>query len=345
MKIAYIVPSLANKGPVIVVKELVDQMTSNGHECTVFYFDDIQQLSFACSTKRLFQNERINFLEFDIIHSHGIRPDWYVYRYREYSGKVRYLSTVHSYVFQDLSYQYNYFIAQVFGRFWMRWLRKHDKIVTLSMNAMKYYEQWINNDKLTYAYNTRSIDKTKKLSDNELKELLDFKGTDILIGVNALLSPVKGIDILIKALPALPEYKLFIVGDGKSRKSLEQLARIKGVYNRCYFVGVKADAYRYLPYYDIFAMPSRSEGFPLALLEAAFFSKNSVVTDIPIVKEAFTTEEVSMFQLSKPETIVGAILKATNNSDMGEKMYEKYTLCYSPENMYRKYILIYQQKP
>ena len=54
--------------------------------------------------------------------------------------------------------------------------------------------------------------------------ILDFKGNDCLIGVNALLTFRKGVDIVIRALPALPGYKLFIVGDGKEKGHLEKIA-------------------------------------------------------------------------------------------------------------------------
>lgn len=343
MKIAYIVPSLVAKGPVIVVKELAEQMILNGHTCTVLYFDDKEGMDFPCPTFRISQKQAIDFKQYDIVHSHGLRPDRFVYSFREYSGKVHYISTIHNYVMEDFRHQYNLLIACVFGRLWMHWLTKHDKIVTLSMDAMRYYERWFSKDKLTYVYNTRNPDKTKKLSDDEWKELSEFKGKSRLIGVNALLSPRKGIDILIKALPHLPGYKLFVVGDGKTRKQLEQLARNTGVGERCYFAGIRADAYRYLPHYDIFAMPSRSEGFPLALLEASVYSKPSVVSDIPIVTEAFTSDEVSVFRLSKPESIVEAVLKIVRKPDMGERMHQKYQNCYSPDSMYQHYISVYQK--
>lgn len=342
MRIAYIVPSLAYKGPVIVVKELVEQMCVNGHDCTVLYFDDIVQVDFVCPTKLISQYRKIDFLKFDIVHTHGIRPDIFVYRFREYSGQVVYISTIHNYVLQDFSHQYNWFIAQIFGRLWMNCLKKHDRIVALSMNAVEYYRRWFSDDKLTYVYNTRSLNEAEVLSKAEKQELMKFKGGDRLIGVNALLSPVKGIDILIKALPKLSKYRLFIVGDGKSRASLERLAYKLNVDHRCFFAGVRKDAYRYLPYYDIFAMPSRSEGFPLALLEAAFFGKQSVVSDIPIIKEAFTSKEVSMFQLTKPDSIIEAVFSADNNCEMGECMHQKFLECYSPENMYKRYIFIYK---
>ena len=343
MKIAYIVPSLANKGPIIVVKELLEQMCMNNHDCVVFYFDNIIQLTFACPTKRISQNTPIDFKTFNIVHSHGIRPDRFIYRFREYSGKVSYVSTVHNYVMQDLYYQYNWIVAQLFGKLWMNWLKKHDKIVVLSQNAIEYYSKWLDINKLHYAYNTRTLDKLKGLTNDEMEEFLNFKGNNKIIGVNALLSRRKGIDIIIRALQELNEYKLFIVGDGKSRKELELLARNMKVEQRCYFAGFKLDAYRYLPHYDIFAMPSRSEGFPLALLEAAIYSKPTVVSDISVVKEIFNIEEISTFYLKNPRTIQSAILEATDNQKMGEMMHLRYLQCYSPEEMYKKYISIYEQ--
>lgn len=341
MKIAYIVPSLANKGPVIVVKELVRQMRYNGHDCIVFYFDNIIQLEFVCPTEKISQDLPIDFLKFDVVHSHGMRPDRYIWRFREYSGKVSYISTIHNYILQDLQYQYNWLVAQIYGRLWISWLKRHDRVVVLSQDALKYYNRWFDNNRMHFVYNTRNLDKSETLTNEEVDELIKFRGSYKLIGINALLSNRKGVDIVIEALRDLHEYKLFIVGDGKSRKKLEHLAHCMKVEKRCYFAGIKPNAYRYLPYYDIYAMPSRSEGFPLSLLEAAIYSKNSVVSDIPVVKEAFSVEEVSMFSLKNPESIVAAILNATDNILMGEKMNFKYLQCYSPEQMYQKYVSIY----
>ena len=41
MKIAMILPSLANKGPILVARDLCIEYKKMGHECSVFYFDDI----------------------------------------------------------------------------------------------------------------------------------------------------------------------------------------------------------------------------------------------------------------------------------------------------------------
>ena len=78
----------------------------------------------------------------------------------------------------------------------------------------------------------------------------------------------KGVDILLEAFARLERSQLWIVGDGSLREELEQQARALGVIDRVRFEGAVADA---SPFYwgaDAFAIASRWEGLPLALLEA-----------------------------------------------------------------------------
>lgn len=342
MNIAYIVPSLAAKGPVIVVKELSELMLQHGHRCTIYYFDDKRELTFSAPTYLIKKNSIIDFTQFDIVHSHGLRPDKYVACNREYSGKVRYVTTLHNYIFSDLNYQYNYLIAQFFGRLWLCYLRKFDMIVTLSKDATYYYKSWLPEKKLTHVYNTRIIEQEEKLSVNELKEISDFKSGGILIGVNALLTARKGIDMVICALVRLTNYKLFIVGDGKVKADLIALAKKKGVLDRCYFAGYKKDAHRFIPYYDVYAMPSRSEGFGLSLLEAAIYKCSVVCSDIPIFREIFSSAEVAYFELENIESLAQAIVNVTYNEEMRSNIYKKYITEYSSIIFYEKYIAVYE---
>ena len=41
MKIAFLLPSLANKAPIIVANELVRLLLEKGHSCDVYYFENI----------------------------------------------------------------------------------------------------------------------------------------------------------------------------------------------------------------------------------------------------------------------------------------------------------------
>ena len=335
MNIAYIVPSLAAKGPVIVVRDLSELMVANGHKCVVFYFDDIVEMVFSCPTIRI--RENIDITKFDIVHSHGLRPDRYVYKHREWGGRVKYISTVHNYVLQDFMYQYNWLVAQIVGRLWVRMLKRMDRVVALTNDAVKYYTRWLPSSKLTYAYNTRIVEQSSILSEEEKKHIDDFKNKSILIGVNALLTHRKGVDQIIKALPFLPNHKLFIAGDGKVKQNLETLAESLGVKDRCYFAGYVKDAYRYVKHYDVYVASSRSEGFPLMLLEAAQYSAPTVCSRIPVFEEIFSPAEVAFFELDNISSLVEAIRNVPN----GKEMYERYFNCYTPQKFYKRYMEIY----
>ena len=53
MNILFILPSLKNKGPVVVGYDLVTLCVSNGHYCKVVYFDGAEELEFPCETERI----------------------------------------------------------------------------------------------------------------------------------------------------------------------------------------------------------------------------------------------------------------------------------------------------
>lgn len=49
-------------------------------------------------------------------------------------------------------------------------LTRHNKIVTLSKDAMQYYKKRFSTKKLTYAYNTRSISLSSSIAEEEKKK-------------------------------------------------------------------------------------------------------------------------------------------------------------------------------
>lgn len=340
MNIAYIVPALVNKGPVLVVKDLVDTMIAHGHQCTVFYFDEKTEITIRCSTVRIRFFEKINFSNFDIVHTHGIRPDLYAFLFKPMRCRTKLISTLHNYVIQDLSSQYNRLVGYVFGNLWMMLLCRHNKVVVLSKHAIEYYHTWFSYKKLAFVYNSRQINNLS-LSSAELSELKAFKKNDFLIGANALLTKRKGIDLLIRALTYLPGYKLFIVGEGIEKNNLIKETEKYGFQDRVKFAGYKKDAYRYLSYYDVYAMPSRSEGFGLAHLEAAIIGVPVVVSDIAIFKEIYSENEVEFFHLEDIVSLADAIKRATGNFVKAKMLHRKYQECYSLEKFYEHYLKIY----
>lgn len=84
--------------------------------------------------------------------------------------------------------------------------------------------------------------------------------------------PEKGFDQLIAAFGLLhaahPDWHVVLAGEGPEEARLRDAAARHGLEGRVHFVGPVTDTAGFLAQADIFALPSRYEGFPNALLEA-----------------------------------------------------------------------------
>ena len=82
----------------------------------------------------------------------------------------------------------------------------------------------------------------------------------------------KGHDTLLAAAPRIlarhPDASFTFVGDGPRRDALETLTRALGIGDRVRFLGECRDVAPVLAEHDLFVLPSRSEAFPNALIEA-----------------------------------------------------------------------------
>lgn len=100
----------------------------------------------------------------------------------------------------------------------------------------------------------------------------------------ARLVPQKGLDVLIRAFALLPQsvragWSVVLVGDGPEREALEALVHQLGLSEVVTFAGFSSDPLSFMRRAAIFALPSRYEGMPNALLEAMAAGLPSVVSD------------------------------------------------------------------
>lgn len=343
MRIGFIITSLANRGPIVVARDLAMGLTERGHQCTVFFFKDIKDLDFPCETVRINFHYHLDFNAFDIIHCHGVRPDFYVLTHKPIGCKTPVCSTIHSYVFKDHKYKYGSPLYFFTGWLTLLTTVRDNRIIALTKDAKNYYGHFLPKRKVTYAYNTRICDKTKDISDTDRKYIGAFKGKSILLGTCCGLNKRKGLDQVIKALPFLPNYKLAVVGEGPEKDNLIHLGSQLHVTDRVFLMGSRPEAYRFMPYFDIFVMPSYSEGFPLALIEAAQYGKPVVCSDIPLFREILSDGEAVMFQLDNTESLCEAIKAAdANRVALGKRIKEKFEATYSPSKFTDRHIEIYQ---
>lgn len=93
----------------------------------------------------------------------------------------------------------------------------------------------------------------------------------------------KGVDILLSALKLISvnssEFRLLIVGDGPELHALQETAK-NGLADQVVFLGYRDNVREILMVSDIFVLPSRFEGMPIALLEAMAAGLPAVVTNV-----------------------------------------------------------------
>lgn len=89
------------------------------------------------------------------------------------------------------------------------------------------------------------------------------------VGTLAGLRAVKQLPMLVKAVAGLPDHwHLVILGEGPERDAIRAAAEACGIADRVHLPGALADPAQAIGLFDIFALSSRSEQFPLSVVEA-----------------------------------------------------------------------------
>lgn len=99
----------------------------------------------------------------------------------------------------------------------------------------------------------------------------------------------KGLDRAVTALARLKKegyaVKWYVFGEGADRNILEKMIEENGLQNDFILMGERKNVYPYIKKCDVFAMPSRYEGKPIAVSEA------QVLGIVPIVTEYLSAQE------------------------------------------------------
>lgn len=100
------------------------------------------------------------------------------------------------------------------------------------------------------------------------------------------LDAMKGHDILLRAVAQIDNVDVTILGEGTQRPVLEQLAQELNIHDCVHLKGWVDQPHKYLSAFDAVVLPSRSEGFPLAMVEAMLAARPVVATRVGSMPEA-----------------------------------------------------------
>lgn len=135
-----------------------------------------------------------------------------------------------------------------------------------------------------------------------------------LVGVPGTLRPVKGHEFFLAAArrvaEAIPECHFAITGDGESgyRKHLEALAAEANLADRTHFLGPVADMPAFYRACDVICVPSRSESFGRAVIEAFAVGTPVIATAVGGMRETIEDGETGWLVSYGDETRVSSVI-------------------------------------
>ena len=164
-----------------------------------------------------------------------------------------------------------------------------DQVLTVSEEVRKFC---INNDKLPLAkvatlHNGIDLPAAPSMTKDHLRRKFDLPQNARVILTVGNIRPVKGVDTFVRAAAIVrrefPQAIFLVVGDisdSEHYRQLQALNQEQGTADMVRFLGPSEEVVDYLRLSDVFCIPSRSEGFSNALLEAMACGIPCVATSV-----------------------------------------------------------------
>jgi glycosyltransferase involved in cell wall biosynthesis len=175
-----------------------------------------------------------------------------------------------------------------------------------------------------------------------------------LIATVGRVCEIKGQEYLIRALPQVERLagraSVAIFGENTEPtfSRLQRLAAELDLSDRVYFAGLRDDIAELLPWVDVFALPSLSEGLSNALLEAMAAGRPIVATNVggnpELIRDA---ENGLLVPAADPEALAGAAVRLIKDRSLAAKLgaASRKTAheAFSTEAMVRRHEQVYER--
>jgi len=183
------------------------------------------------------------------------------------------------------------------------------------------------------------------------KTRLGYAETDVLSVYVGRLSEEKNLETLLEsfnvARKQVPSLRLLLVGDGRQRAELEQLAADLGLHDRVRFYGETPFAMvpNILAAADIFASASRSEVHPLTAIEAMAAGLPVVAPNAPGFVES-VENDCSGILAANPQDLARALIRLGKDAELRLRMGEagkRRSLNFDIDRTVEQHLALYRQ--
>jgi glycosyltransferase involved in cell wall biosynthesis len=176
---------------------------------------------------------------------------------------------------------------------------------------------------------------------------LKRKMGEVIVGTIAGLRAVKNLPRLVRAVAAAgPNIRLAIAGEGPEKPVIMAEAERLGIADRLVMPGFLTDPARYVGHFDIFALSSDSEQFPISLVEAMAAGLPAISTDVGDVRN-MVSEANRRFIVAKDdeagfaEALRQLVKSAKLRAEIGAANRDLATSSYDEEQMFARYRKLY----
>ena len=298
LKILHVVESLDFGGLERVVTDLAMAQHGRGHDVTVFSINQTAGLRAELQAAGIpvVVGEKSRSLDFgvlgklrrtatrgnvDIVHAHNFMPNYYAAA-AMFGARRRppLVGTCHDMgnrlSNRKLRWMYRLSLLQT-SRVAMVGQQVHDRYIASGMVKPEAAETVLNGIPVR-----RFTGSTARRG--AARSVLGLADDVPVIGCVGRMVALKNQRLLIDSMPALlrshPALALVVIGDGPLEATLRAQAASLGVAAQVHFLGQRADVADLLPAFDIFALPSLTEGLSIALLEACATGLAVVATSV-----------------------------------------------------------------
>jgi L-malate glycosyltransferase len=150
-----------------------------------------------------------------------------------------------------------------------------------------------------------------------------FKKRDgeIVVGTVAGLRPVKNISRLVRAVAkAGDNVRLAVAGEGPDRDAILSEAQRVGISDRLMMPGFLKDPARYVGLFDIFALSSDSEQYPISLVEAMAAGCAVVATDVGDIRNIVDEQNKAYVVARDDDALASAIRTLANDKELRDTL-------------------------
>lgn len=190
------------------------------------------------------------------------------------------------------------------------------------------FQSGIPEDKIELIYN--AVNTTlPKLEPNFLRTQLNLPSDALICLAVGRLVHIKGYDVLIEAMKEaaaeIPNLVAVIVGEGEIRDELTRQIEATGLNGRIILPGYfpRESILSALDSCDIFAMPSRYEGTPIALLEAGSLACPIIASNAGGMPELVSHEEHALLVTPEdPHALAQALIRLAKDRALAKRLGE-----------------------